>query len=68
MVKRFLCLLLGHKIDRKRVWHDSLQHRTTCGRCRCAMIKENFVWRPFDCDRDADGRRDPHPHYDRAGA
>jgi hypothetical protein len=32
------------------------------------MIKENFVWRPFDCDRDADGRRDPHPHYDRAGA
>lgn len=68
MLSELQCSLLGHKIERKKVWHDGLDHRTSCARCGSPMIKHNQVWRPFDSDEDMDLRRKPHPHFHRATA
>ena len=62
------CSLMGHKLDRRKVWHDGLDHRTSCCRCGASMIKRNSTWREFDTDEDIDLRRKPHPNYDRAPA
>jgi hypothetical protein len=56
-----LCRILGHKIDRRHVWHDEIDFRTTCRRCGGALLRDLHGWRPFDSVGDADERRLPHP-------
>ena len=68
MIGELLCKLRGHKLDRNRVWHDGLDHRTSCERCMQPLIKQSREWRAFDTDSDTDLRRKPHPRYDRANA
>ena len=68
MLGELLCNLFDHKVERRKVWHDGLDHRTSCGRCGAPLIKRNQLWRRFDTDEDTDMRRKPHPRYDRAAA
>jgi transcriptional regulator of met regulon len=56
------CRFFDHRINRSRVWFDSLHHRTNCERCGQAMIRDVTGWRAFEDDRDADPRRDAHPN------
>ncbi|GAB5349425.1 hypothetical protein [Alteriqipengyuania sp. 357] len=67
MLGRPVCFIFGHRIDRTRVWHDGLDHRTTCRRCAALMLKHKQGWRPFVMNQDVDTRRKPHPHFDRVG-
>lgn len=42
------CLVLGHKRNRRRVWHDHLDLRAPCGRCGTPLIRSaDRGWRPF---------------------
>lgn len=52
-----LCAVIGHKIDRKRVWHDTIDFRTQCARCGGAMIREDMHWRRFHPEQDANPHR-----------
>jgi hypothetical protein len=56
-----ICRLTSHKINRSRVWFDSIHYRTNCERCDLPMIRGVTGWRPFDSERDGDPRREPHP-------
>jgi hypothetical protein len=56
------CRLSSHRINRNRVWFDGIHNRTNCDRCGLPMIRDVTGWRPFDSDRDADPRREPHPN------
>jgi hypothetical protein len=56
------CRFFDHRINRNRVWFDSLHHRTNCERCSLPMIRDITGWRAFEDDRDADPRRDAHPN------
>jgi hypothetical protein len=56
-----ICKLTSHRINRNRVWFDSLHHRTNCDRCALPMIRGVTGWREFDSARDADPRREAHP-------
>ncbi len=62
------CTLTGHKINRRKVWHDGLDHRASCVRCGTPMLNRNHAWRQFDTDEDTDMRRKPHPNYDQVVA
>lgn len=55
------CSLFSHKINRNRVWFDSLHHRTICELCSKAMIRDISGWREFDSEDAADLRRTAHP-------
>lgn len=68
MLSELQCNIRGHKVSRGRVWHDGLDHRTTCQRCHRPLLKHGYEWRVFDTDGDADLRRKPHPRYDHANA
>ena len=61
MIKAALCTLVGHKVERKRVWHDNTDYRTDCQRCGAPLIREPSGWTVFDqASDDAKGRL-PHP-------
>ncbi len=50
----FICAIRGHKPDRHRAWHDSMDWRSTCIRCGTPMIKDALdqKWRPYDPEGD----------------
>lgn len=60
MLKSFICNVMGHRIDRRRVWNDGIDFRTTCPRCGTEMVRDLTGWREFDEARDADEGRVPH--------
>ena len=65
-VGHILCSLLGHRVDKGRVWFDDIDFRTTCGRCRRPLIRAEEGWRPFDSGRDlpvGGPPRRPHPRH-----
>ncbi|MCP5397190.1 MAG: hypothetical protein H6918_10760 [Sphingomonadaceae bacterium] len=61
MLKRIICSLSGHVINRHRVWNDGYDYRTSCDRCGTPMLRDVDGWRPFDEARDNDLPRKPHP-------
>lgn len=63
----FVCQIVGHKINRHRVWFDSIDHRTSCERCGGPMIRDDAGWRAFDSDRDSHPLRRGHPNYQDVG-
>lgn len=61
MLTSLICRVAGHSINRKRVWDDGLNYRTTCRTCRGELIRLQGGWTGFDTMRDEDSRREPHP-------
>ena len=63
MLLNFVCKIAGHRVNRRRVWHDSVDFRTSCERCNTPLIRdEKKGWRPFDEERDFAPERSMHPH------
>jgi hypothetical protein len=56
-----LCAVIGHRIDRHRVWYDGINHRTNCTRCAALMIDEDIGWRRFDKKKDFHPARKAKP-------
>lgn len=48
MIANLVCGLSGHKINRRKVWHDTVNFRTDCDRCGIPMIRTFAGWEPFD--------------------
>lgn len=43
-----LCLILGHRRARRRVWNDGVDLRAPCIRCGASLIRRSDAgWRPF---------------------
>lgn len=61
MLGKLICLCIGHTPNRRRVWHDGMDYRAACRRCKTPMIRGRKVWRKFDPEADADDCRQPHP-------
>lgn len=63
-MKSLVCKVKGHRINRRRVWHDKFDFRTTCDRCGAPLIRdEEEGWREFDSDRDMLVDRKAHPKH-----
>ena len=62
MLKNLLCQIVGHKVNRRRVWHDRFNFRTSCDRCSAPLLRDRHQWRLFDTERDANLERAAHPH------
>ena len=62
MFNSALCSILGHKIDRSRVWHDGINFRTRCHRCKTPMIRELDGWSQFETEVHGSVDRSSHPH------
>ncbi len=60
-----LCRAVGHRPDRAAKWHDRINWRTHCARCRTPLIRILSDWREFDSDRHLNPRRAAHPEFDR---
>lgn len=56
-----ICLILPHKVNRRRVWFDGLEFRTGCDRCGTQLLRADEGWRKFDEERDGKALRTPHP-------
>lgn len=63
MIVDFICRLRGHFVNRRRVWNDGYDHRTTCERCSVELIRYPEGWREFDQERDGGLPRKGHPHH-----
>ena len=61
MLSSLICRFAGHKVDRRRVWHDGVDFRTACARCATPLLRDLRAWREFDDHADADTNRSPHP-------
>lgn len=48
MLESALCSLSGHRINRRRVWHDGINFRTDCDRCGKGLIRGISGWTEFD--------------------
>jgi hypothetical protein len=58
-----LCVAMGHKPDKTRVWNDSVDFRAPCIRCGAPMLRdERKSWRLFDHDNDDSPHRKLHRH------
>jgi hypothetical protein len=66
MLSSVACKIIGHRIDRKRVWHDSIDFRTSCTRCHAQMLRGFEGWREFVDAKDDDIHRKPHPRTEAA--
>jgi hypothetical protein len=46
---KILCLLIGHRQRKAKIWHDTADWRSECSRCRVSMIRDHRTskWRPF---------------------
>lgn len=65
MLNSFICKVAGHRVNRRRVWHDAVDFRTSCDRCDTPLIRdEQQGWRPFDGERDDLDERKSHPNDD----
>lgn len=62
MFASFICKLRGHRVNRRRVWHDTINYRTRCERCGGALLRDTNGWRNYDLARDGEEGRGPHPH------
>ena len=60
-----VCKCLGHRVDRRRVWNDGIDFRTSCVRCARPLLRDDPGWRAFDPDRDSHENRSPHPKHDK---
>lgn len=58
---RLICKLTRHRINRSHVWHDGIDFRTECQRCRTEMIRGPANWREFDPKRDSNAKRGTRP-------
>jgi len=47
VLRDIVCRLVGHRVNRKRAWHDALDYRSRCKRCGCDMIRGSERWRAF---------------------
>lgn len=61
MLGSLICRFSGHKINRKRVWHDGVGFRTECSRCDKALLREQVGWREFDPVEDTGIDHEDHP-------
>ncbi len=61
MLKSVICWLTRHRVNRRRVWNDQLNFRTSCERCGAPLLRDEHGWRLFDGERDANVLRDAHP-------
>ena len=61
MLKRLFCLVRRHHVNRRRVWNDQLNFRTSCDRCGVPLLRDGRGWREFDSNRDAHVQRQAHP-------
>ena len=61
MFDHAICKLLGHKINRRRVWNDGIDFRTTCERCDSPLIREFGAWTAFKEAQHGNPLRSPHP-------
>lgn len=60
---RLLCVALGHKPDKTRVWNDNVDFRAPCVRCGAAMVRDkNKAWRLFGHEQDGTSNRKLHRH------
>jgi len=62
VLNRIVCNIFGHRIDRKHVWFDELDFRTSCRRCGTPMVRSIHGWREFDPERDNEAGRIGHPN------
>jgi hypothetical protein len=46
---KLVCTLFGHNRHRTETWHDDLNFRAPCRRCRTPMINDGLTrkWRPY---------------------
>ena len=58
------CKVLGHIINRKRVWDDGQNDRSRCETCHQPVIRDKGVWRAFVVASDLNVKRRMHPHTD----
>ena len=64
MLGSVICKVSGHRVNRRRVWHDGLDFRTNCERFDLPLIRDMAKgWRPFDSARDHQAHRKGHPHH-----
>ncbi len=61
MLGALRCQIMGHKVDRRRVWHDGRNNRTTCRSCKQPLLRARDGWRLFDPENDGVQGRQPHP-------
>jgi hypothetical protein len=61
-MREIICRMFGHRVDRRRVWHDDHEYRATCTVCRRPLIRGLGPWRLFNSSTDASVKRKPHPH------
>ena len=45
MFKSLICLIFGHKINRRRVHFDGLDFHTNCNRCNTPMVRMPAGWK-----------------------
>lgn len=58
MLGAAVCMISGHKVNRRRVWHDNVDYRTSCTRCSADLIRGRAGWRAYEEARDSsEGRR-----------
>jgi hypothetical protein len=57
MIANLVCGLSGHKINRRKVWHDEVHFRTDCDRCGRPLIRALAGWELFDEETHADPHR-----------
>tara|TARA_E500000305_G_scaffold93306_1_gene81739 strand:+ start:311 stop:496 length:186 start_codon:yes stop_codon:yes gene_type:complete len=60
---RLVCKFSGHKISKRRVWHDGVDYRTPCLRCDTSLIRASNGWREFNSRRDYAIGRALHPQH-----
>jgi hypothetical protein len=61
VLKGLYCRITRHRVNRRRVWNDQLNFRTSCERCGAPLLRDSRGWRLFDGERDANELRDTHP-------
>jgi len=57
---RLICAIVGHRRYSQRTWHDGLDWRSSCRRCRAPMVKIDQDWRAYRVS-DHDQRRYAKP-------
>lgn len=48
MINIIVCAMRGHRVNRKKVWWDSINFRTNCTQCGRALLRDDEGWRPFN--------------------
>ncbi|WP_156313560.1 hypothetical protein [Erythrobacter sp. SG61-1L] len=61
VIGAYLCRTFGHRVNRRRVWNDGIDFRTSCHRCGTELIRDLDQWREYDPARHDNPGRLPHP-------